>query len=43
VRALTIEGDAIELGSEALDRPGYDLLAVITGSEGCSPSRSRSR
>ncbi|HEX4943632.1 MAG TPA: FAD-linked oxidase C-terminal domain-containing protein [Usitatibacteraceae bacterium] len=34
VRALTIEGDAIELGSDALDAPGYDLLAVITGSEG---------
>jgi glycolate oxidase len=34
VRAITIEGDAIELGSEALDAPGYDLLALITGSEG---------
>ena len=34
VRALTIEGDAIEIGSEALDAPGYDLLAVLTGSEG---------
>jgi glycolate oxidase len=34
VRALTIEGDTLELGAEALDAPGYDLLAVITGSEG---------
>ena len=34
VRALTIEGDAIEIGAESLDAPGYDLLALITGSEG---------
>src|SRR3954468_15381055 len=34
VRAITIEGDVLELGSEALDAPGYDLLALITGSEG---------
>jgi glycolate oxidase len=34
VRALTIEGDTLELGSEALDAPGYDLLALVTGSEG---------
>jgi glycolate oxidase len=34
VRALTIEGDLLELGSEALDAPGYDLLAIATGSEG---------
>ncbi len=34
VCALTIEGDALELGSDALDAPGYDLLALITGSEG---------
>jgi glycolate oxidase len=34
VRAITIEGDVVELGSEALDAPGYDLLALITGSEG---------
>ena len=24
----------LELGTEALDAPGYDLLALITGSEG---------
>ena len=34
VRAITIEGDVIDLGSEALDAPGYDLLALVTGSEG---------
>jgi glycolate oxidase len=34
VRALTIEGDEIEIGSDALDAPGYDLLAAVTGSEG---------
>jgi glycolate oxidase len=34
VRAITIEGDIIELGSDALDAAGYDLLALITGSEG---------
>ncbi len=34
VRALTIEGDDVEFGSDALDAPGYDLLAVVTGSEG---------
>src|SRR5207253_7510323 len=34
VDALTIEGDAIALGSDALDTPGYDLLALVTGSEG---------
>jgi glycolate oxidase len=34
VRVCTIEGDVIELGSEALDAPGLDLLAVFIGSEG---------
>jgi glycolate oxidase len=34
VRAATIEGDVIELGLEALDAPGYDLLALAHGSEG---------
>jgi glycolate oxidase len=34
VRALTITGEVIELGSDALDSAGYDLLALITGSEG---------
>jgi glycolate oxidase len=34
VRACTIEGDVIELGGEAPDAPGLDLLAVFIGSEG---------
>jgi glycolate oxidase len=34
VRAVTIEGDIIELGNEALDASGLDLLAVFIGSEG---------
>ncbi len=34
VRGYTIEGDAIEFGSEALDTPGLDLLPAIVGSEG---------
>jgi glycolate oxidase len=34
VRVATIEGEIIELGSEALDAPGLDLLAVFIGSEG---------
>ena len=34
VRGFTIEGDAVEFGSDALDTPGYDLLSLIVGSEG---------
>ena len=34
VRALTIEGEAVEFGSAAPDSPGYDLLALAIGSEG---------
>ena len=34
VRGFTIEGEAIVLGGEALDTPGYDLLALCIGSEG---------
>ncbi len=34
IRAITIEGELLEIGSEALDAPGYDLLALLTGSEG---------
>jgi glycolate oxidase len=34
VRGFTIEGEPIEFGSDALDTPGYDLLAVVVGSEG---------
>jgi glycolate oxidase len=34
VRAVLIDGEVIELGSAALDAPGYDLLALLIGSEG---------
>ncbi len=34
VRGITIEGDIVEFGNHALDAPGYDLLALMTGSEG---------
>jgi glycolate oxidase len=34
VRGYTVEGEPLELGSEALDAPGLDLLAVFIGSEG---------
>ncbi len=34
VRGITIEGETLELGSEALDVPGFDLLSVLIGSEG---------
>ncbi|MDE2605009.1 MAG: FAD-binding protein [Burkholderiales bacterium] len=34
VRGFTAAGEPVEFGSEALDVPGYDLLAVLIGSEG---------
>ena len=34
VRAVLITGEIVEFGGDALDAPGYDLLALITGSEG---------
>ena len=34
VRGFTIDGEPLELGGEALDAPGYDLLALVIGSEG---------
>ncbi|MDH3948560.1 MAG: FAD-binding protein [Gammaproteobacteria bacterium] len=34
VKLLTIEGEALTLGGSGLDVPGYDLLALINGSEG---------
>ncbi|HUW27737.1 MAG TPA: FAD-linked oxidase C-terminal domain-containing protein [Sulfuriferula sp.] len=34
VRAVTMDGEVLELGGEALDSPGYDLLALMHGSEG---------
>ena len=34
VRLLTMEGEVLEVGSEALDSPGFDLLPLVIGSEG---------
>ena len=34
VDILTVEGERMTLGSDALDSPGFDLLALFTGSEG---------
>ena len=34
VRGLTMAGEVIEFGSEALDSPGLDLLSLVIGSEG---------
>ncbi len=34
VRGFTVDGEPITLGGEALDTPGYDLLALAVGSEG---------
>ncbi|MDB5925775.1 MAG: hypothetical protein JWN13_4711 [Betaproteobacteria bacterium] len=34
LRAVTIEGELLEIGSDGLDAAGYDVLAVMTGSEG---------
>ena len=34
LRGFTVEGEAVEFGSEALDGPGLDLLSVVVGSEG---------
>jgi len=33
-RVVTMDGEVLELGSEALDAPGLDLLSVFIGSEG---------
>ncbi len=34
VRGVLMNGEIIEVGNEALDAPGYDLLAALNGSEG---------
>jgi glycolate oxidase len=34
VDILTMDGERLTLGSSALDSPGFDLLALFTGSEG---------
>lgn len=34
LRGFTMAGEPVEFGSDALDAPGYDLLAAVIGSEG---------
>jgi len=34
LKVLNFDGELLEIGSAALDAPGYDLLALMTGSEG---------
>ncbi|HUZ14482.1 MAG TPA: FAD-linked oxidase C-terminal domain-containing protein [Caulobacteraceae bacterium] len=34
LEALTIEGERLVIGSQAPDAPGFDLMALMTGSEG---------
>ena len=34
LKLITIDGELLSIGSRALDAPGYDLLALMTGSEG---------
>lgn len=34
LKIVTIDGELVTIGSQALDTPGYDLLALMTGSEG---------
>jgi glycolate dehydrogenase FAD-linked subunit len=34
LRVVTVDGDIVAIGADALDAPGYDLLALMVGSEG---------
>ncbi|HDP88573.1 MAG TPA: glycolate oxidase subunit GlcD [Thioalkalivibrio sp.] len=34
LKVVTIDGELLEIGGDGLDSPGYDLLALLTGSEG---------
>ncbi|MEO1899914.1 MAG: FAD-linked oxidase C-terminal domain-containing protein [Methylococcales bacterium] len=34
LKLLTMQGELVTIGSQALDSAGYDLLALLTGSEG---------
>ena len=34
LRVVALNGEILEIGSESLDAPGYDLLALMNGSEG---------
>ena len=34
LKVVTMDGELVTIGSDALDSPGYDFLALMTGSEG---------
>ncbi len=34
LRVITLSGEILEIGGSGLDSPGYDLMAIMTGSEG---------
>ena len=34
LKIVTVTGELVTIGADALDSPGYDLLALLTGSEG---------
>ncbi|MEB4591905.1 glycolate oxidase subunit GlcD [Candidatus Thiothrix sp. Deng01] len=34
IKLVTIDGELMTIGSDRLDTPGYDLMALLTGSEG---------
>ncbi|MDX8386774.1 MAG: FAD-linked oxidase C-terminal domain-containing protein [Gallionella sp.] len=34
LKIVTVDGELLTIGAETLDAPGYDLLALMTGSEG---------
>ena len=34
IKVVTIDGELLTIGNDRLDTPGYDLLALMTGSEG---------
>lgn len=34
LKIVTIDGELVTIGSDSLDSPGYDFLALMTGSEG---------
>ncbi len=34
LKVVTIDGELLTIGAQSLDAPGYDLLALMTGSEG---------
>ena len=34
LKVVTVDGELITIGSDAMDSPGYDLLALMIGSEG---------